>query len=391
MAPVRLVPLPPTPGAPVPVDRTPFWIGSGRTASLAIGSRGVADRHACLTAASDGLYLAGYPGVAPPRVDGRAITQPTRLADGQVIELAPDARWEIVTGAVRVAPPRPISGPERSPPGTEPRPVVPPSPRPRGFPAWAALLLLLVGALVVGAGYVGWRAWIRSRAADRAVTDSFTYLETQLYDSLMVESSRAIERGSTLLDLGLPDAAAAEFAGAIAVFERSLLADNKFVRPTVDALAATVQEIYRFNRLNAPAAFARGRGLRANLSLNLAARLTPEQFAAGVERVTGVFRRRWGRGVDITGADHPEHLSLYGPGGALDIRVRDLSRDQVDFLIRAFVAVGIRVKDFSRDVILQRQIQAAIAAGLADRAGTGLHLHIDRFRDRRDAFTVPSR
>jgi hypothetical protein len=49
---------------------------------------------------------------------------------------------------------------------------------------------------------------------------------------------------------------------------------------------------------------------------------------------------------------------------------------------------GIRVKDFSDDAILQAQIRSARAAGLADRAGTGLHLHVDRFPNRRDRWTV---
>jgi hypothetical protein len=49
---------------------------------------------------------------------------------------------------------------------------------------------------------------------------------------------------------------------------------------------------------------------------------------------------------------------------------------------------GIRVKDFSQDSILQLQVAAAKRAGLLDRAGTGLHLHIDRFAGRRDRWTV---
>jgi hypothetical protein len=70
--------------------------------------------------------------------------------------------------------------------------------------------------------------------------------------------------------------------------------------------------------------------------------------------------------------------------------VRNLTQVQITFLITGFGSQGIRVKDFSKDAILQRQIRAAIARGLADRAGTGLHLHIDRFRDRRDPYTVGS-
>jgi hypothetical protein len=53
-------------------------------------------------------------------------------------------------------------------------------------------------------------------------------------------------------------------------------------------------------------------------------------------------------------------------------------------------AAGIRVKDFSTDSVLQAQIQSAIKAGLADRAGTGVHLHVDRFADRHDRWTTGS-
>ena len=39
----------------------------------------------------------------------------------------------------------------------------------------------------------------------------------------------------------------------------------------------------------------------------------------------------------------------------------------------------MRVKDFSTDAVLQAQIRAAYDAGRGDRAGTALHLHVDRF------------
>jgi hypothetical protein len=204
----------------------------------------------------------------------------------------------------------------------------------------------------------------------------------------MADASRSIERGSTLLELGLATPALEEFAGAIAAFEGSILAQNKYVRPTIEGLAATVHDIYQYYRIATPAAFARASGRRMDFSRSLPARLSVDQFRVAVDRVGMGFKRKYGRTIEITGADHPEHLSLYGPGGALDIRVKNLSREQVSFLIAGFGAVGIRVKDFSDDVVIQRQIQAAIAAGLADRAGTGLHLHIDRFRDRRDRYTV---
>jgi hypothetical protein len=248
--------------------------------------------------------------------------------------------------------------------------------------------LIAIGGVVVAGSYFLYRQ-LADRGTDQSI-DSFTLRESQLYDSLMVESTRSIERGSTLLDLGLPDPALEEFAKAIAVFESSILATNRFVRPTIDGLAATIQEIYRYNQLAAPAAFARGAGKRIDLSKSLNARLSPEQFQVAVDRVKLGFERRFSRPMEITGADHPEHVSLYGRGGALDIRVKNLTQPQISFLITAFGSQGVRVKDFSNDAILQRQIRAAIAAGLADRAGTGLHLHIDRFRDRRDRYTVTS-
>ena len=393
--PIRLVPVPPTPGGSVTVDRSPFWIGSGNNAALQVALSGVAERHASLTVHPDGLYLSPFPGASPPRISGRPISQSTRLRDRDRIEIGPVAKWDVAIGEPR-SEPAPVS-PAPSTPAQAPRAAPRTPPRPAAassggrFPGWAIALLGVLVAVAVGGGYLGYRAWSKGRQAAGQTTDSFTYRETQLYDSLMAESSRSIERGSTLLELGLRDAAREEFALALAGFEKSLLADNRFVRPTIEALAATVYDIYRFNRIDAPAAFARGSGRRMDLSRNLPARLTMEQFRVAVDQVRLGFRRRYTRDVEITGADHPEHLSLYGPGGALDIRVRNLTRAQTGFLIAGFGAVGVRVKDFSDDVILQRQVRAAMAAGLAVRAGTGLHLHIDRFRDRRDRYTVPGR
>ncbi len=100
------------------------------------------------------------------------------------------------------------------------------------------------------------------------------------------------------------------------------------------------------------------------------------------------FRSRYRDSVVVTGRDHPEHLSLYGPRSAMDIRVRGLAPDQVQFLVAGFQQRGIRVKDFSTDAVLRAQVAAALRAGVPDRAGTGVHLHVDRFRDRSDRWTV---
>ena len=46
------------------------------------------------------------------------------------------------------------------------------------------------------------------------------------------------------------------------------------------------------------------------------------------------------------------------------------------------------MKDFSVDAVLQRQIESARRAGHFDRMGTGLHMHVDRFANRYDRWTV---
>ena len=57
-------------------------------------------------------------------------------------------------------------------------------------------------------------------------------------------------------------------------------------------------------------------------------------------------------------------------------------------MVAAFTGKRVRVKDFSSDQVLAAQVAAAIRAGRPDVAGTGVHLHVDRFRDRNDRWTV---
>jgi hypothetical protein len=382
----RLVPVAPTEGEPVVVDRSPFWIGSGAGAALRVSVRGIAERHVSITIRDDAFYLSSFPGIAPPRVNGRPARSPVKLVDGQVIELMARAKWQFVTSvpavAVRPTPPPPVP-PPASPIGSGPvaaPPIPSPSEGSRRWLWWIAGAAIAIALAI--AGVLGYRA---IRSADDIVR--FTPQEGQLYDSLLVESTRSMERGSTLLDLGLREAALQEFANAVAVFETSIIGNSRYVRPTIDGLVSAIQKIYRHDGLAAPGRFAKG-GRAVDLSKSLAVQLTTTQFKSTVDRVRADFRRRFGHDIEITGADHPEHLSLYGPGGALDIRVRNLKEPEIQFLIVGFSTSGVRVKDFSKDAVLQAQIKAAMAAGLFDRAGTGLHLHIDRFRDRSDRWTV---
>ncbi len=387
----RFVPIAPTPGEPVAVSRSPFWIGSASAGNLRINLPTIAERHASVTEREDGYYLSPFSSGTPVRLDGRTITGPTKLVDGVVLDLAPAARFEFVTGAPRVAPV-----------AEEPEPVyeeLGPSRHRRrwwrrrrrgarvGFPLWGWLVLALI---VAGLGYGGsvLVRTIRSASEQSTAPPPLTEVEGQLYDRLMVEATERIERGATLLDLGLTEEADRELAAAVASFETSLIADNPWVRPSIDALARTVGDIYRSNKLNVPAGLRVVRGKIADLSKSLTANLEPDRFLKAVDRVQTVFQSTFQQKFEITGRDHPEHLSLYGKESAMDVRVKDLRTAQVQFLIDSFGRSGIRVKDFSKDAVLQAQIKAAMARGLANRAGTGLHLHIDRFRDRNDRWTV---
>jgi hypothetical protein len=256
-----------------------------------------------------------------------------------------------------------------------------------GFPVWAFVAIGLLAAALIYGGVVLFRA-VQAGTEVVEGPPALTPVEGQIYDSLMADAGKSIERGSTLLELGLNQEALQEFGKAVSVFDGSPLAGNPLVRPSIEALFSTVTRIYQSKKFAVPAGFRAAKGKVADLSTALAQQLTVDQFQAALDAVQTAFQTKFARRYEITGADHAEHLSLYGKGGARDIRVRDLTGEQIDFLISGFAARGARVKDFSKDAVLQAQIRAALARGWSDRAGTGLHLHVDRFRDRRDQWTV---
>ncbi|PYT08134.1 MAG: hypothetical protein DMF60_05590 [Acidobacteria bacterium] len=91
------------------------------------------------------------------------------------------------------------------------------------------------------------------------------------------------------------------------------------------------------------------------------------------------FREKYSRDITLTGADHAEHRRLYGIGSAYDIRVRDLTRDQVAFIISTGSKLGMRIKDFSTWVSVAAHNARTLMLGRPlDTLATGVHLHIDR-------------
>jgi hypothetical protein len=384
----RLVPVAPTQGAPISIALTPFWIGSAPNSALPLLLPGVAPRHVALLEREDGFYLSPVANVFPaPLLNGRPVSGPTRMQNGDVVQIVPGVVWRLETGE-----PLPVAAGDSDDSfvGVAPRSGKKKKKRKakrgsgggrgRTIAIWAAALVVV--ALLVVAGIA-----VYSGATNESQVTPLSDNDAALFDSLLLVSYDHMERGSTLLDIGLSDQALQEFARSTNVVETSRLRDNPWVKPRIAALEATIAEIYRTRSINVPSQY-RNAKATVNMASSLKAQLSAGDFAARFLAIQTQFASQFHRQVVVTGRDHPEHLSLYGRGGAIDMRVSDLSREQVQWIVANCRSAGIRVKDFSTDSVLQAQIQSAIKAGLADRAGTGVHLHVDRFADRHDKFTV---
>lgn len=369
-------------GAAVPLTTSPFWIGSGAGAGLLLHLPGIAERHLALIEREDGWWAS--PGRGATALNGTPLSAPVLLKEGDRLELAPGAAWRFASGAPARA---------AAPPPPEPPPEAPLRKRKkrrkrrepgagRGVGFWLAVAV--IATLVGAAGGAAWYAIHRTRAATLSDADA------AYFDQLLQEAYDHIERGSTLLEIGAPQAALGEFARGVNVLETSRLRNNPFVKPRIEALEASVASIYQGRNLAVPEAYrkANPKALPLLAISGLRPSLSTAQFAAAFGAVQAGFEQRFGDSIVVTGRDHPEHLALYGPGGAMDLRTRSMTPAEVRFVVDQCRAAGIRVKDFSEDAVLQQQVAAAIQAGLADRAGTGLHLHIDRFANRRDRWTV---
>jgi hypothetical protein len=94
-----LIPVPPTAGGSVGLSTSPFWIGSAPGCPLQLHLPGIAGHHAAILEREDGFWLAPGPGVSPvPTVNGTAAYDEVRLSHGDVIEVAPAARYRFDSG-----------------------------------------------------------------------------------------------------------------------------------------------------------------------------------------------------------------------------------------------------------------------------------------------------
>lgn len=376
-----LAPVPPTPGGPVTLGtRSPAWIGSDADSVIQIFLPGVADRHVALVEREDGWWVSEGHGQA--RINGTVLRGTVRLRDGDTLEVTPGYRYQFSSGVAPAVADAPVAAPAPVKRRRRRRSArLPGAERP-----WAMIGVIMAAVLVVAATAVV--VWRTSRAA--RMSAPLTDAQADEFDSLLVVAYDHVERGNTLLELGLSDVAAQEFARGVNALAVSDLRSLPQVKPRIEALEASVAAIYRERRLTVPRAYA---GARPSLSPEKlrTASLSVEQFAAAFAAVESAYQARFGEPIFVSGRDHAEHLSLYGAGGALDLRTKTMTPSEVQFVINECRSRAIRVKDFSQDSILRRQVAAAVAAGLLDRAGTGLHLHIDRFANQRDRWTVSLR
>lgn len=107
--------------------------------------------------------------------------------------------------------------------------------------------------------------------------------------------------------------------------------------------------------------------------------LTTVEFQRRFATLRKAFQEKYDRDITLTGADHGEHTRLYGRGSAFDIRVRDLTREQVSFILATGNKLGLRIKDFSTwDRVAAHNARSAQLGRPLDTYATGVHLHIDR-------------
>jgi hypothetical protein len=370
--------LSPLPEQRVLIDRSPFWIGSGARCALRLWHPSVQEQHVAVLEEADGRYL--IPGAGRTLVNGAPLIDDWRLESSVRVELSPGVSVVIELEA-SAAPSGTVA-----PPILRPPPPPPPKRRRRDWRPhwqvpWRALLVgSVVLSLVGGGGYLLWRA--SHVRPDGTLTEE----EQLTVDSLLSISYEHIERGYMLRRIGETAMSRGEFDAALAVIQRHPLSRRDDVKDRLYALARVIDALDPERQLAGRLRRPRPRSLA---EVGLGATLTRAQFTEAWEQVQQEFQTAFpGRALTVTGTDHAEHLQLYGPGGALDVRTRDLTDEQIAFVVDACRRAGIRVKDFSREAVMRSQAERARALGRADLASTGVHLHIDRFGLRRDRWTV---
>jgi len=208
-------------------------------------------------------------------------------------------------------------------------------------------------------------------------------------DSVVKRADQHIQKGEACLSAGDTACARREFDSAIDEF----LEAGVDLRSDERLRVGWRETIERINRYETSPLIATGKqfwrsqdfeGVPAKDPANetlaeSSGPLVPELFQKRFSELRKRFQEKYSREIMLTGADHAEHRRLYGSGSAYDIRVRDLTREQVAFIITTGRSLGLRIKDFSTwETVAAHNARTLMLGRPLDTLATGIHLHIDR-------------
>jgi hypothetical protein len=112
-------------------------------------------------------------------------------------------------------------------------------------------------------------------------------------------------------------------------------------------------------------------------------------FLVRVAELQRRFREQYARDFTLTGRDTEVHSRLYGRGQATDVRVIDLTAQQVQFIVSNARALGMRVLDFSSpDRVAAHNARVLDLGRPLDTLATGMHLHLNNLSGRAASFNA---
>lgn len=101
-------------------------------------------------------------------------------------------------------------------------------------------------------------------------------------------------------------------------------------------------------------------------------------FMVRISELQRRFQEKFGRSFTLTGLDTGVHSRLYGHGRAADVRVRDLTSAQVQFVVQNARSLNMRALDFSTQDLVSAHNSRVFELGRpSDTMATGMHVHLN--------------
>lgn len=218
-------------------------------------------------------------------------------------------------------------------------------------------------------------------------------------EEILTASRHHVEKGESCRAAGDVQCARREFDSAIDEYLESGV-DLRSDQRLLASWRETIEKINRYETSNIVAGgkqFWRSQDFEghppdehvAETIVESSGPLTSAAFQTRFGELRKRFQEKYEREITLTGADHAEHRRLYGSGSAFDIRVRDLTREQVRFIIATGSSLGLRIKDFSTwENVAAHNARTRMLGRPLDTLATGIHLHIDRMVSPKQTLTA---